>query len=140
MRWTHRIGGLVLTLAAGAALVVAGCGKTESQTEQASGKGGPAAGKESPGQTQVAQAGAKKGEAGHGWWCAEHGVPEALCSLCSDALAARLKKEGDWCKEHDRAASQCFRCDPKRYEKFAAMYEARYGKTPPRPPESEFQK
>jgi hypothetical protein len=83
----------------------------------------------------------EKSESKHdGWWCEEHGVPEELCSLCSDALAAKFKKEGDWCKEHDRAQSQCFKCDPAKYAKFEAMYEAKYGKKPPRPPESEFTK
>src|SRR5688572_23281019 len=50
-----------------------------------------------------------------GWWCQEHGVPEDICSLCSDEAAAKFKKEGDWCKIHDRAQSQCFKCDPSKY-------------------------
>jgi hypothetical protein len=74
------------------------------------------------------------------WWCEEHGVPEGICSLCSDKNAAKFKKEGDWCKIHDRAQSQCFKCDPSKYAKYEAMYEAKYGKKPPRPPESEFAK
>ncbi len=80
-------------------------------------------------------------EARHsGWWCEEHGVPEKMCSLCSSAVAAKCKKEGDWCKVHDRALSQCFKCDPSKYTKFEDMYVAKYGKKPPRPPEEEFQK
>lgn len=75
-----------------------------------------------------------------GWWCAEHGVPEHICSLCSDEVAAKLKKEGDWCKIHDRAQSQCFKCDPSKYKKFEDMYVAKYGKNPERPPEEEFKK
>ena len=74
------------------------------------------------------------------WWCEEHGVPEHLCSLCSDSVAKKCKADGDWCKEHDRADSQCFKCDPSKYAKFEAMYEAKYGKKPPRPPEEEFKK
>ncbi|MBI2806347.1 MAG: hypothetical protein HYX68_15315 [Planctomycetes bacterium] len=84
-----------------------------------------------------------KADHGHdhdGWWCQEHGVPEHICSLCNDEVAAKLKKEGDWCRIHDRAKSQCFKCDPKLYEKFEAMYQAKYGKKPPRPPEEEFKK
>lgn len=75
-----------------------------------------------------------------GWWCQEHGVPEHLCSLCSDEVAAKLKKEGDWCKIHDRAKSQCFKCDPDLYKKYEAMYVAKYNKKPEPPPREEFEK
>jgi hypothetical protein len=75
-----------------------------------------------------------------GWWCEEHGIPEEICSLCSTKAAAKFKKEGDWCKEHDRALSQCFKCDPSKYARFEAMYVAKHGNKPPRPPEEEFQK
>lgn len=75
-----------------------------------------------------------------GWWCQEHGIPEHLCSLCNDAVAARLKKEGDWCKIHDRAKSQCFKCDPSLYKKYEDMHVAKYGKKPEPPPQEEFEK
>src|SRR5581483_798116 len=75
-----------------------------------------------------------------GWWCQEHGVPEHLCSLCSDEVAAKLKKEGDWCKIHDRAKSQCFKCEPDLYKKYEAMYVAKYNKKPEPPPKAEFEK
>jgi hypothetical protein len=82
-----------------------------------------------------------KGDAKHdGWWCQEHGVPEDICSLCSDEAAAKCKKDGDWCKIHDRAQSQCFKCDPSKYAKFEAMHVAKYGNAPKRPPEAEFKK
>ena len=84
-----------------------------------------------------------KGDTKHdAWWCQEHGVPEHICSLCSDEYATKAQKEGDWCKLHDRAQSQCFKCDPSKYEKFENMYTAHYGdnKKPTRPPESEFKK
>ena len=76
----------------------------------------------------------------NGYWCVEHGIPEEECSLCSAEKAAEFKALGDWCEEHDRAESQCFKCDPSRYDRFAAKYRAKFGKEPPRPPESEFQK
>lgn len=77
-----------------------------------------------------------------GWWCAEHGVPEDLCSLCmsDEDVRKKFKNVGDWCKLHDRALSQCFKCDPKKYRRFEAMFEAKYGKKPEKPPESEFTK
>jgi hypothetical protein len=65
-------------------------------------------------------------------WCVVHELPEDVCSLCNSKVAAEFKSSGDWCKEHNRAESQCFICDPNRKEKFAAQYEAQYGKKPPK--------
>jgi hypothetical protein len=76
-----------------------------------------------------------------GWWCQEHGVPEEECSICmSEASAKKMfKDKGDWCKLHDRAQSQCFKCDPSLYEKvFVPKYVAKMGKMPERPLEAEF--
>lgn len=70
-----------------------------------------------------------------GWWCVEHGVPESDCARCDKSLVAKFKETGDWCKEHDRPESQCFVCSPKRFEKFAAVYEAKTGSQPPKPSE-----
>ena len=69
-------------------------------------------------------------------------MPEHLCSICMSEEDAKKKYKdaGDWCKIHDRAQSQCFKCDPKLYAKYEAMYEAKFGKKPPRPPEEEFKK
>ena len=73
-----------------------------------------------------------KSETKHdGWWCDEHGIPEAECSMCSAKVAKECKAKGDWCELHDRAKSQCFICDPKLKEKYSAMYRAKYGKEPP---------
>ena len=75
-----------------------------------------------------------KGEHSHeGWWCDEHGVPEGECGQCDSKLAAAFQKKGDWCKEHDRPDSQCFVCHPEKQAEFAAKYEAKYGKPPPKP-------
>ena len=68
-----------------------------------------------------------------GWWCNEHGVPEEECGLCNSKLAAEFQKKGDWCKDHDRPDSQCFICHPEQEAAFAARYEAKYGKKPPKP-------
>ncbi|HZZ28561.1 MAG TPA: RND transporter [Pirellulales bacterium] len=68
-----------------------------------------------------------------GWWCNEHGVPEEICAQCSEKLAKEYKAKGDWCQKHDRPESQCFLCHPELEAKFAAVYEAKYGKKPPKP-------
>ena len=75
---------------------------------------------------------AKSGE-GHDWWCDEHGVKEAECSMCSAKVAKERKRNGDWCEDHQRAKSQCFLCEPKLEAKFAAEYVAKNGKQPPEP-------
>lgn len=67
------------------------------------------------------------------WWCDEHGMPEEVCAQCSAKLAADFKRKGDWCAEHERPDSQCFVCHPELEAKFAAHYEAKYGKQPPKP-------
>jgi hypothetical protein len=66
-------------------------------------------------------------------WCLEHRVPEDVCAQCNAKVAAEYQKKGDWCKEHNRPESQCFLCNPKLADKFAAEYEAKYGKKPPMP-------
>jgi cobalt-zinc-cadmium efflux system membrane fusion protein len=113
-------------------LVALGCGTDGKQ--EGSGDRPRAEGKK-PGVHQVGEKGdaaAKKASEHNDWWCAEHGIPEHLCSMCNDKVAGECKEKGDWCKEHDRARSQCFKCNPKLKEKFAAMYRARYsGKEPP---------
>ena len=70
-----------------------------------------------------------------GWWCNEHGVPEEECPLCDTSLVADFKAKGDWCDDHTRPESQCFACNPELFNKFAARYEAKYGKQPPTPTE-----
>lgn len=44
--------------------------------------------------------------------CAEHGVPEALCTKCNPALAQIFKAKGDWCEEHGFPESFCPTCNP----------------------------
>jgi hypothetical protein len=77
------------------------------------------------------QAAEKKVDDHSGWWCEEHGIPEAECSMCSAKVAKECKAKGDWCEKHDRAKSQCFLCYPSLKEKYAAKYRAKYGKEPP---------
>lgn len=107
--------GAALCLCAGLALFAAGCAGEATK---------PKADAKKP---------AEKGEAtAHsGWWCDEHGIPEAECSMCQVKVAAECKKKGDWCEKHDRAKSQCFLCDPSLKAKYAAVYRAKEGKEPP---------
>jgi membrane fusion protein, heavy metal efflux system len=44
--------------------------------------------------------------------CAEHGVPDALCTKCNPALAQVFKAKGDWCAEHGFPESFCPICKP----------------------------
>jgi cobalt-zinc-cadmium efflux system membrane fusion protein len=70
-----------------------------------------------------------------GWWCVEHAIPESECSMCNAKVAATAREKGDWCEEHQRARSQCFVCDPTLAEKYARLYEAKFGTAPPPPNE-----
>ena len=107
---------LVLSALALFVVAVAGCGTSPNQAVA------PA--------TPSAQDTAGKHD---GWWCNEHGVPEEICGQCNSKAAADFKAKGDWCKEHDRPDSQCFVCHPELEATFAAQYEAKYGKKPPKP-------
>lgn len=122
-----------LLLLAAFAVVLSGCGQADNksgQTKDKDTKGGP---------SEVAQAKQedKAGKPGHDWWCDEHGIPEAECSMCSARVAADFKKKGDWCDKHDRAKSQCFICNPERKAFYAAKYKAKYGKEPPEPTDNQ---
>src|ERR1700730_9569321 len=129
MRLFRLKGGLLTVAAFSFALAGAGCNKNDT-------KGDPQA------KTPKSGVGEGKSASTHeGWWCQEHGVPEEICSICMSETAAKkkFKDNGDWCKLHDRAHSQCFKCDPFLYEKvFVPMHVAKTGKKPERPAESEF--
>lgn len=113
----------LMTIGAGvfaaAFLIVAGCQPQENKATNESGTRPKAE------ETKVARKG--KHDA---WWCREHGIPEHECLMCLHS-EEDLKQKGDWCEKHDRAKSQCFKCDPKLREHFAAKYRAKYGKEPP---------
>lgn len=134
-RWTTCF---VALLAVGLILPTVGCTRNDKKGNEPQAKGKDDHKGDDKDHKDDKHAKDKKGHDHSGWWCAEHGVPEHLCSLCQEDVAAKLKKAGDWCKIHDRAQSQCFLCDPSKYAKFEAMYEAKYGRKPERPPESEF--
>ena len=138
MRLSPQVASLIALAVFGIGL--AGCG--QSAAPQAESKIAKADHPDHPGHVDGDEHGGHKheghthGKAGHsedGWWCDEHGVPEGECAQCDPKVAAAFQKKGDWCKEHDRPDSQCFVCHPEKQAEFAAKYEAKYGKPPPKP-------
>lgn len=133
----RRRGGLALSLVAVLGVFAGGCGQGDGKQAGSDGKDAGPEGKRGQG---IVERGDQDGkgkpkvvETKHdGWWCDEHGIPEAECSMCSKKVAEACKAKGDWCAKHNRARSQCFKCDPKLKEVFAAKYRARFnGKEPP---------
>ncbi len=122
----NRRGWMLVVLMLTAAFVVLGCNQND-------GKGTD---------TQAKAKGTDTADTVHSdWWCQEHGIPEEICGLCNKKYRDEKKAQGDWCADHKRLKSQCFKCDPGLYEReFEPMYVAKYGKKPERPPETEFQK
>lgn len=115
-------------VAFGLLLVIGGCGQSGQDTEST---GVSEASPAEHGDEEHEQG--EEGHDLHGYWCVEHGVPEAICARCDTKLAAEFQKKGDWCEEHNRPDSQCFICHPELQEKFVAQYEAKFGEKPPAP-------
>lgn len=86
-----RVGALVVALA----ILASGCGDDKRARAGAAAGSGPAG----------AVAGAM---------CAEHGVPEAICTKCNPKLIPVFKAKGDWCEEHGFPESVCPICHPER--------------------------
>ncbi len=56
-----------------------------------------------------------------GKWCAEHGVPEFVCTRCDASLVASFKATNDWCGAHGLPELQCTLCNPGVKEKWNAL-------------------
>lgn len=109
-------------LCVAATCIAAGCGGNTGKDTTGNQAASPATGAADPDARE------------HGaWWCVEHGVPEAECSVCNSEVAKECQARGDWCQQHQRAESQCFLCNPDLAARFAARYEAKYGRQPPKP-------
>ncbi len=121
MQLISRAGSVGLLLVTAVALIAGGCTQGDAKKVQ---KGGDEAA------VKIAKGG-DSATSHDTWWCAEHGIPEGECSMCSKKVADAFKAKGDWCELHNRAKSQCFICDSKLKEVFAAKYRAKYGKEPP---------
>ena len=117
MRVISACSGAALAVVALAGLALSGCGNGNTPDTAAPAEG-----------VQAADA----VDTHSGWWCSEHGVPEELCARCDPSLAADYQQKGDWCQQHSRPESQCFVCQPELEGKFAAQYEAKFGKKPPK--------
>ena len=108
---------LTLSVLVVAGLSIVACSKSSSTV----------AGANSAGVKEVA------GHSHDGWWCDEHGVPEEECAQCNTKLVADFKAKGNWCEKHNRPDTHCFICHPEKQAEYAALYEAKYGKSPPKP-------
>lgn len=75
-----------------------------------------------------------------GWWCSEHGVIEAECSICQASVFKKLKKDEICPKHTDRAKAQCFICNPELWEQSKAVYNAKFGKEPKVPDDNKAEK
>jgi hypothetical protein len=129
MRLTGKVRAGLLGLLV-AAVVAGGCGKKEDEKAEPAALRGHSPARPAGGGAEESKE--AKGDNKHsGWWCTEHGIPEAECSMCSARVARECKAKGDWCDKHNRALSQCFICNPKRKDFYAAKYRAKYGKEPP---------
>ena len=81
---------------------ISGCGKPAGTT--ADGRGATESGQNSGEAAHSEHDGHDHAGGAHahtGWWCDEHGIPEAECSMCSSKVAADFQKNDDWCQEHD---------------------------------------
>ncbi len=45
-------------------------------------------------------------------WCAQHALPESMCTKCNAGLVGRFQSSGDWCAEHGYPESVCPFCSP----------------------------
>ncbi len=45
-------------------------------------------------------------------WCAEHGLPESMCTVCNPGLVEGFQESGDWCAGHGFPESVCPTCNP----------------------------
>jgi cobalt-zinc-cadmium efflux system membrane fusion protein len=61
----------------------------------------------------IAEASEAVGQPAAGDWCAEHALPESMCTKCDPSLIARFREAGDFCEEHGFPESVCPICHPQ---------------------------
>jgi hypothetical protein len=108
-------GGPALALVAALTWFSGGCGQPAAETkattkDKAVAKNDGGAGTTPTGAGATKDPGQEKDDHS-GYWCDEHGLPEAVCDLCSKKYRESEKAKGNWC-EHKRVKTSCFKCDP----------------------------
>lgn len=106
----------LVALAVSAVLLVTGCPAEAPSAQQ------PAPTAPSPASTDTPAAGDRSDtRVATKEWCAEHGVPEAVCTRCNAGLIDGFKAKKDWCAEHGLPESQCVPCNPEVEAKWKAL-------------------
>ena len=54
-------------------------------------------------------------------WCFTDDLPKSVCVTCDKKVVLQLKKDKDYCKEHNNSESFCVLCDPKAQAKIDAL-------------------
>lgn len=57
-------------------------------------------------------------------WCAEHRVPESVCTKCNPSLVTKFKESNDWCVEHGLPESHCRLCNNIEFPQEEALRAA----------------
>ena len=54
-------------------------------------------------------------------WCFKDDLPKSVCVPCDKKVVLQLKKDKDYCKEHNNSESFCVLCDPTAQAKIDAL-------------------
>lgn len=54
-------------------------------------------------------------------WCFDQDLPKTMCVHCDKKITVALKKDKDFCAEHNCAESLCVLCDPAAVGKLQAL-------------------
>lgn len=54
-------------------------------------------------------------------WCFKDDLPKSVCVSCDKKVVLHLKKDKDYCKEHNNSESFCVICDPQAQAKIDAL-------------------
>lgn len=54
-------------------------------------------------------------------WCFKDDLPKSVCVSCDKKVVLQLRKDKDYCKEHNNSESFCVLCDPQAQAKIDAL-------------------